>query len=197
MSIYTDNLEFKMVQPGCCNVPFMMTENQHRRLIESHETWWCPSCGSSRHYTGKSEQQKLEERLQHKESQLDSERRQRAHAEQQERFAKNQVRAQKGAKTKLMKRIHNGVCPCCTRTFANLQRHMKSQHPDYTDDGQQAEVITFKKLREDLGLSQSDVADECSTKSPYVSMYERGKPCPADARESIESWFNKKQKVKI
>lgn len=23
-----------------------------------------------------------------------------------------------------------GVCPCCNRTFANMQRHMKSKHPN-------------------------------------------------------------------
>lgn len=23
------------------------------------------------------------------------------------------------------------TCPCCTRTFANMARHMKTQHPDY------------------------------------------------------------------
>jgi hypothetical protein len=23
-----------------------------------------------------------------------------------------------------------GVCPCCTRTFVNVQRHMKSKHPN-------------------------------------------------------------------
>jgi hypothetical protein len=40
-------------------------------------------------------------------------------------------RAAVGAKTKLEKRIKNGVCPCCTRLFTNLQRHMTTEHPDY------------------------------------------------------------------
>lgn len=29
-----------------------------------------------------------------------------------------------------LKRIHNGVCPCCNRSFVNLQRHMKTKHPE-------------------------------------------------------------------
>lgn len=29
------------------------------------------------------------------------------------------------------KRTANGVCPCCKRSFVQLARHMKSQHPDY------------------------------------------------------------------
>lgn len=39
----------------------------------------------------------------------------------------------KRARTKLRKvevRVHNGVCPCCNRSFANLARHMKTKHPE-------------------------------------------------------------------
>jgi len=39
--------------------------------------------------------------------------------------------AYKGQLTKTKKRIGNGVCPCCNRTFANLHRHMSGQHPEY------------------------------------------------------------------
>lgn len=28
-------------------------------------------------------------------------------------------------------RFANGVCPCCNRSFENVARHMKTQHPDY------------------------------------------------------------------
>lgn len=30
-------------------------------------------------------------------------------------------------------RIAKGVCPCCNRSFENLQRHMHSKHPDYSE----------------------------------------------------------------
>lgn len=39
--------------------------------------------------------------------------------------------ASKGQQTKLKKRIAHGVCPCCNRTFAELERHMKRQHPEF------------------------------------------------------------------
>jgi len=57
----------------------------------------------------------------------------RSYSEQKEAEAKElgkQVRAQKAAKTRLMRRVTNGVCPCCQRHFANVQRHMQSRHPD-------------------------------------------------------------------
>lgn len=32
--------------------------------------------------------------------------------------------------TKAAKRAAAGVCPCCNRTFINMQRHMKTKHPN-------------------------------------------------------------------
>lgn len=29
-----------------------------------------------------------------------------------------------------LKRLSNGVCPCCNRSFHNLHQHMKKQHPE-------------------------------------------------------------------
>lgn len=40
--------------------------------------------------------------------------------------------AARGQVTRLKRRAANGVCPCCTRTFADLKRHMANQHPDFT-----------------------------------------------------------------
>lgn len=41
-----------------------------------------------------------------------------------------ELSAAKGRMTKLRKRVGNGVCPCCTRSFTNLARHMKTKHPE-------------------------------------------------------------------
>ena len=66
----------------------------------------------------------VEEDLRRTESRLASEKAQR-------KFAEHRVRAEKGAKTKLKNRIANGVCPCCTRSFQNLQRHIETKHPEF------------------------------------------------------------------
>lgn len=54
---------------------------------------------------------------------------QRARANQLEKS----LTAQKGQMTKLKKRINNGVCPCCRRSFAALAQHMRRKHPDYVE----------------------------------------------------------------
>lgn len=39
--------------------------------------------------------------------------------------------ATRGHLTRTKNRIAKGVCPCCNRHFANVERHMQSQHPHY------------------------------------------------------------------
>lgn len=39
----------------------------------------------------------------------------------------------KGALTKVKKRVGNGVCPCCSRSFVDLGRHMQSKHPMFAE----------------------------------------------------------------
>jgi hypothetical protein len=45
--------------------------------------------------------------------------------------AERSARAYKGQATKLRKRAAAGVCPCCNRSFVQLERHMSRQHPDF------------------------------------------------------------------
>lgn len=50
----------------------------------------------------------------------------------EEEASLSRVRAERAeeANRKLKKRAAAGVCPCCNRTFTNMQRHMKSKHPN-------------------------------------------------------------------
>jgi hypothetical protein len=47
--------------------------------------------------------------------------------------AERQRAAARGQVTKIKNRVGHGVCPCCNRTFENLQRHMTSQHPAFAE----------------------------------------------------------------
>lgn len=46
--------------------------------------------------------------------------------------AERRAAAARGQVTKIKNRVGHGVCPCCNRTFENLQRHMSTQHPTFT-----------------------------------------------------------------
>lgn len=93
-------------------------------------TFYC-SNGHAQHYTTgetetdklRRERDRLNQRLAEKDDDIRREREAREAAERQAAAARGQV-------TKIKKRVGNGVCPCCTRSFANLRRHMETKHPN-------------------------------------------------------------------
>lgn len=95
--------------------------------------FYCPY-GHSQHYP-KSPRESAEDALRRERDRLaqrvaqkdDEIAYQRDRAEATER----RLSAAKGQVTKIKNRVGHGVCPCCTRSFGNLHRHMQSQHPDY------------------------------------------------------------------
>lgn len=83
----------------------------------------CPN-GHPRHFTEseadklRKERDRLTQRLAQKDDEI--------------KDLENRRRAAIGQVTKMKNRVNNGVCPCCNRTFENLQRHMASKHPTFT-----------------------------------------------------------------
>lgn len=114
---------------GQCGSVFAMSEAKHRRCKANGESWYCPN-GHCRVYTD-TENKQLKD-------QLTREKQFREQAEASQKYwraeathADRRAIAQKAAKTRLKNRIANGVCPCCTRHFTNVQRHIKDMHPEY------------------------------------------------------------------
>jgi hypothetical protein len=60
------------------------------------------------------------------------------HERDQRLAAERSASAYKGQATRIRNRVGAGVCPCCTRTFANLARHMAGQHPDFREQAPSA-----------------------------------------------------------
>lgn len=95
-------------------------------------TFYC-AYGHSQHFlTGESDETRLrrerDRAVQEKarlEDELRSTNRLWQHAMEEARKAKRE-------KAKIAKRVANGVCPDCNRTFANLARHMHSKHPKFS-----------------------------------------------------------------
>jgi hypothetical protein len=55
------------------------------------------------------------------------------------------IKAEKKHK-RLEKRTAAGTCPCCKRTFSNMSRHMKSEHPEFVADHTQVEIPPEDKV---------------------------------------------------
>jgi hypothetical protein len=108
---------------GECGVAFGMPDYFLRQKQRDATSFHCPN-GHSRVFR-ESEADKLRKQLAAQEEET---RRQRERADRTDR----QLVASRGQLTKIKNRVGNGVCPCCNRTFTNLQRHMGTKHPDYT-----------------------------------------------------------------
>ena len=108
-----------------CGIDCVLPANYLKKRREDGKSFYCPN-GHSQSYT-KSEADRLREQLEA--AKRDAEW-QRARAER----ADKSLIAQKAQTTKArnkLERVANGVCPCCTRSFTNLRRHMATKHPDF------------------------------------------------------------------
>lgn len=113
-----------MITEQCCNcgVVFGMPSDLRDRFMNDPEkSFYCPN-GHGQHYRYSKEQrlrQDAERKLRDKENEL-----------AQAVASKIQVEQQLKKASAKLKRVEKGVCPCCNRTFSNLQRHMQTKHPN-------------------------------------------------------------------
>ena len=106
-----------------CGMEFGVPPRYDERRRDDHKSFYCPSWHSM-NYEQESDKERLKRQL---DRAKDDAARARASFDQ----AAASLRATKGVVTKMKKRAAAGVCPCCTRTFQDLARHMKSKHPDF------------------------------------------------------------------
>lgn len=63
--------------------------------------------------------------------------------------------ATKGHLTRQKRRAAAGVCPCCNRTFQQLARHMKGQHPDFVERAEGH--LPLDVAKPEVGVALDDV----------------------------------------
>lgn len=129
MVTYTNCTTFTTVECYKCGIHFGVTQEWNRRLLDQGGPFWCPK--GHRQVYCESLVQKLEKRLKR--------------AEDNRVFWKDQAKAGERSKIALrgvvtkkknqLKRVGNGVCPCCNRHFKNLEKHMQGQHPKFSKEG--------------------------------------------------------------
>ena len=115
-----------------CGCVFGMSEKHQQERRDDHRSFYCPN-GHSNYYPSESREERLERQLRAANSQ-------RTHLSDQLQAEKRSAAALRGHITRMKKRIANGVCPCCNRSFANVRRHMQTQHPE-----------VLQKIRENEG----------------------------------------------
>lgn len=129
---YTETLD--LVTEQCCNcgVVFAMPAGFRQQCVNrpggvhrGGKSFYCPA-GHQQYYDGDSPEVRERKRAERLEQQL-------ASRDEDLRAERVSHAATKGQLTKTRRRVANGVCPCCQRTFKQLSRHMAGQHPEYVE----------------------------------------------------------------
>jgi len=126
--------------PGCAGTFALLKAFMDEAREKGHfkKCWTCPYCKQERGY-GESAHEKELARLRgvaeaaERNQKYAQDQRDRALAEA-EHFRKSRD-GMRGALVSTQRRVKNGVCPCCKRSFACLAAHMKTKHPGFAMPG--------------------------------------------------------------
>lgn len=116
------------IECGGCGLPYAVPQQWLAEKRNSGAGFRCPN-GCPRVFR-KTELDRVKEKLE-EQTRVATELAERARvAERAEQQATEARLKTQRELDKLRKRTSAGVCPCCTRSFSNLARHMKTKHPE-------------------------------------------------------------------
>lgn len=131
------NHEQETISCNQCGMEFSAPSSWVGDRRRKHDTFYCPN-GHSLHFPGKSAEEALREELAREKRFHEFTKNDRDAARRSAETNEARRRGEKAAKTRLKKRIAAGVCPCCNRTFQDLQAHMAGKHPAFVADDPRA-----------------------------------------------------------
>lgn len=110
-----------------CNVEYAIPANLNDKALERRGQFgthvYCPN-GHYWFYIGETKAEKERRRAELAEQRI-------AQRDDEIRDLERAVSAQKGNVTKLKRRAAAGTCPCCQRTFMNVNAHLANKHPEF------------------------------------------------------------------
>ncbi|GEP12594.1 hypothetical protein [Methylobacterium gnaphalii] len=132
----TAEISFQRLCCSTCATVYYFPEDWCVRARIEGRSWQCPNghgqwFGESENDKIRRERDRLKQDAARLQSMAQEARESRDRAYEREAAAERRASAARGQVTKLKKRAANGVCPCCTRSFADLRRHMASRHPAF------------------------------------------------------------------
>lgn len=133
---YTASTQYSTEICATCGISFGMPTEFHQRRRGDGGDFFCPA-GHCNVYR-ETAQMRLEKAAKRAQELLEQERRLKEIAVANATYQSNRAdiadrrrAATSGVVTRMKKRASAGACPCCTRTFSNMARHMKDMHPEF------------------------------------------------------------------
>jgi hypothetical protein len=126
--IYTGTL----VTTHCwCGIHYAMPQALYDEANRSGKTTYCP-IGHAGVFKN-SENERLRKEKRELLERLDRQRAATMDAQREAEHAERRRRSTKAVLTKTKKRLVEGKCPRCSKTFPDLAGHMHDKHPDYVE----------------------------------------------------------------
>jgi hypothetical protein len=119
---YTESVVLESEECINCGVLFALPGTLKARLKENGGTFYCPN-GHSMVYRDP-EVVRLRREVEQKSRDLTA-------AKCEALRERNEKEAITAKFDRQKRRVKNGVCPCCKRTFKQLAQHMAHKHPDF------------------------------------------------------------------
>lgn len=113
---------------GVCSCTYAVPQVMRDHFYENGGFWRCPNGHSWGYAEGAKTKAAEEARIRRERDRLQQENARLA--EEAEQAERERLKAER-ALARHKKRAAAGTCPCCNRTFANMARHMRDQHPDF------------------------------------------------------------------
>ena len=137
MNTITVTTKLDTINCGECGGIYAIQERFRAQCYQEGKSWNCPYCRTGWGYSNNNENAKLKRQLEAAEvekkrlaQEVEYQVKRKREAAAEARYFRSSRDGLKGVLSKMKKRVGRGVCPCCNRHFADLQRHMESKHPD-------------------------------------------------------------------
>jgi hypothetical protein len=132
MPTITVDTQLRTYTCGQCGGFYAIGESYAAKKQEKGGYWHCPYCECSWGYPPEgTELAQAKRRAAELEGRLAAERAAHDQARQECQTLGRKLTTAQQDKARLRRRVANGVCPCCHRTFHQLARHMRTKHPEY------------------------------------------------------------------
>lgn len=125
MTTFTETVTLEKDTCGKCGGVFALNKSFTDHARANKGGYNCPYC-QTRWYWNESDADRLRKQLEARDREL---RESKCETLRKQQLLDLEQQAREKAERKL-RRVHNGVCPCCKRSFTNLQRHMATKHPN-------------------------------------------------------------------
>jgi len=122
---YQETVTLQETVCNACGITFAFPLIRYEEFRRTGKSFYCPN-GHGLSFS-ENEEARLRKQLATEQEQIKQLKTELLHTRDQLEASEREFRRHK-------KRTANGVCPCCKRSFVQLQRHMKTQHPEYGQD---------------------------------------------------------------